>query len=142
VRGPLWIYSTFETNGPSKLLVKLLSSSTTLNTTSNLKACLELHLKNRVFKLKRAFRQKLHFYAFAKRLLAIFRFFLPLKVLLIFLPNNYFFFSQMCFFSVKSSFCLLKCNLKQNLSLADERIPVLCPHQCFFLWVKNYTVCH
>ena len=63
MRGPLCIYFAFETNGPPKLLVKLLSSSAALNTTSNLR-------------------------------------------------------------------------------LADERIPVLCPHQCFFLWVKNYTVCH
>jgi hypothetical protein len=54
--------------------------------------CLGLRLRNKAYKLKRAFGQKLYFQAFVKSVfLAIFRLFELLKVLLIFLSNLYFF---------------------------------------------------
>ena len=65
---------------------------------ATLRACLILRLRNRTFKSKRAFGQKLIFKLLPKVFfLTIFMFFEPLKAFLIFLPNDYFFSSNELF---------------------------------------------
>jgi hypothetical protein len=76
-----------------------------------LRAYLGLRLKNKVFKSKRVFRQKLYFFC-QNVFLAIFRLLGHLKALLIFLTNEYIFL-QTGFFSVKSTLSLS--NPKQAL---------------------------
>jgi hypothetical protein len=68
-------------------------------------------------KRKKSFWTKVSFLSFCqKSFLAIFRLFGPLKALLIFLPNDYFFL-QMGFLSIKSTFKPPKRNPKQALRL-------------------------
>ena len=83
--------------------------------TNTLRVCLELCLKKRAYKSKKAFGQNLYFQVFVKIVFWPFLGFLTLEKAFNFLPNEYLFF-QTGFLSIKNIFRHLKRNPKQVLT--------------------------